>query len=190
MLLYYLISSTSPPCAFAPMISGSHPSGPNRHPPIGHCTGATYRGNDTLYLHRVLGLNLLIPALPVHFLHALSPQHCDTPILRQQLYPNGPLGQAHYTLWALYPLLLMLLIGTSQYRRAAGVFPLRLFHPQLAGDENHCFDAFQILEVDLWKRGPNLADIGTFAVPLSTYVLIETHIKEVCSTISYKDAVL
>ena len=50
-------------------------------------------------------------------------------------------------------------------------------------------DAFQILEVDLWKRGPNLAEIGTFAVPLLTYVLFKTHIKWVPRTISDKDAV-
>ena len=49
---------------------------------------------------------------------------------------------------------------------------------------------FQISEVDFWIQTPISADIGTFAVPLSTYVLIETHIKEVWSTIYYKDAVL
>ena len=47
-----------------------------------------------------------------------------------------------------------------------------------------------MLEVNPCTRTPVLADISTFAVPLSTYVLIETHIKEVWSTIYYKDAVL
>ena len=38
---------------------------------------------------------------------------------------------------------------------------------------------FQISEVDRWTRTPISADIGTFAFTLSTYVLIETHIKGV-----------
>ena len=44
----------------------------------------------------------------------------------------------------------------------------------------------QILVVDPWTRTPISADIGTFAVPLSTYILIKTHIKGVPSTISEK----
>ena len=40
-------------------------------------------------------------------------------------------------------------------------------------------DEFQILEVNRWTRILILADIGTFSVPLSAYVLIETHIKGV-----------
>ena len=38
---------------------------------------------------------------------------------------------------------------------------------------------FQILEVDPWTRIPILVDIGTFAVPLRTYLLIKTDIKGV-----------
>ena len=48
----------------------------------------------------------------------------------------------------------------------------------------------QILEVYCWKRTPSSANIRTFAVPLSTYVLIETHIKGVPITRSEKDVVL
>ena len=38
---------------------------------------------------------------------------------------------------------------------------------------------FQISEVDPWTRTPILVDTGTFAIHLSMYVLIETHIKGV-----------
>ena len=38
---------------------------------------------------------------------------------------------------------------------------------------------FHISEVDTWTRTPILANIGTFAVPLSIYVLIKAHIKGV-----------
>ena len=37
--------------------------------------------------------------------------------------------------------------------------------------------------------GPNFADIGTFVVPLSTYVIMKTGIKWVPFISSYKDAV-
>ena len=37
--------------------------------------------------------------------------------------------------------------------------------------------------------GPNFSNIGTFAVPLSTYVLMDTQIKWVPRTISDKDDV-
>ena len=47
-------------------------------------------------------------------------------------------------------------------------------------------DAFQILEVSLWTWGPNLANIGNFAVPLSTDVLFKTNIKLVPYTSSEK----
>ena len=47
-----------------------------------------------------------------------------------------------------------------------------------------------MLEVDSWTRTLIPADIGTFVVPLSTYVLIETHIKVLPHTISDKDAVI
>ena len=33
-----------------------------------------------------------------------------------------------------------------------------------------------MLEVYLWTQGPNLSGIGTFLVPLLTYVLLKTHI--------------
>ena len=46
------------------------------------------------------------------------------------------------------------------------------------------------MEVDRWTQNPILANIGTFAVPLLTYMLIETHIKGVHITKSDKDAVL
>ena len=36
---------------------------------------------------------------------------------------------------------------------------------------------FQIVEVNPWKKAPILDDIGTFAVPLSTYVLIKHILK-------------
>ena len=38
---------------------------------------------------------------------------------------------------------------------------------------------FHILEVDTWTRTPISLDIGTFAIPLSMYVLIKNHIKRV-----------
>ena len=46
------------------------------------------------------------------------------------------------------------------------------------------------MEVDRWTRTPILAGIGTFAVPLSTYILIESHIKGVRFASLDKDAVL
>ena len=52
------------------------------------------------------------------------------------------------------------------------------------------YGELQISEVDHWARTPILADIGTFAVPLLMYVLIETHKKGVQSTRSDKDAML
>ena len=45
-----------------------------------------------------------------------------------------------------------------------------------------------MLEVDPWTWGPNLADIGTFAVPLSMYVLLKIHIKWVPRKSLYKEA--
>ena len=50
-------------------------------------------------------------------------------------------------------------------------------------------DAFQILEVNLWTRAPNLADIGTFVVPILMYVLLKTHIKWVPCTSLKKNTV-
>ena len=50
-------------------------------------------------------------------------------------------------------------------------------------------DSFHVSEVNIWAWGHNLADIGTFAVPLSTYSLSKTHIKWVPYTVSDKDAV-
>ena len=47
-------------------------------------------------------------------------------------------------------------------------------------------DQLQILEVDPWTRTPILVDIGTFAVQLSTWLLIETHVKGVPHTRSDK----
>ena len=38
---------------------------------------------------------------------------------------------------------------------------------------------FQTLEVDPWTQTPISLDIGTFAIPLSPYVLIKNHIKRV-----------
>ena len=49
---------------------------------------------------------------------------------------------------------------------------------------------FKISEVGCLTQTPISADVGTFVVPLSTYVCIETHIKGVCSTSSDKDAVI
>ena len=49
---------------------------------------------------------------------------------------------------------------------------------------------FHISEVDRWTRTPISADIGTFVVPLSTYLLIEACIKRLHRTILDKDAVL
>ena len=49
---------------------------------------------------------------------------------------------------------------------------------------------FEVLEVDCWTRTPILANIGTFAVPLSTLGMIETHIEGVYITSSDKGAVL
>ena len=45
---------------------------------------------------------------------------------------------------------------------------------------------FHILEVKRWTWTPMSADIGTFAVPLLAYVLIETRLKGVPRTISEK----
>ena len=36
---------------------------------------------------------------------------------------------------------------------------------------------FHILEVNPWTRTPIFLDVGTFYIPLSTYVLIKTHVK-------------
>ena len=47
---------------------------------------------------------------------------------------------------------------------------------------------FQILDVDPWTLTPILVNIGTFAVPLSTYVLIKHYIKGVPIPILDKDA--
>ena len=47
-----------------------------------------------------------------------------------------------------------------------------------------CYGKIQILEVGPWTRNPVLADISTFAVPLLTYILIETHVKGVPITSS------
>ena len=44
-------------------------------------------------------------------------------------------------------------------------------------------ELLQILEVDPWTRTPISANIGTFEVPLLTYVLIETHTQGVPHTI-------
>ena len=49
---------------------------------------------------------------------------------------------------------------------------------------------FHILEDDHWTWTPISAYIGNFAVPLSTYVLTETHIKGVCSTRSVKGLII
>ena len=49
---------------------------------------------------------------------------------------------------------------------------------------------FQILEVNPWTLNPILANIGTFAVLLSPYILIETFIKGVPRTIPEKYAIL
>ena len=45
-----------------------------------------------------------------------------------------------------------------------------------------------ISEIDPWTQTPILLDIGTFAIPLSTYTLIKPHIKWVPITISDTDA--
>ena len=50
-------------------------------------------------------------------------------------------------------------------------------------------DAFQILELDIWTQGPNLADIYSFEVHVSMLVLLKTHIKWVPHKIPGKDAV-
>ena len=47
-------------------------------------------------------------------------------------------------------------------------------------------DEIHISEVDLWTQSTNFSDIGTFAIPLLTYVLLKTHIKWVPPTISDK----
>ena len=46
---------------------------------------------------------------------------------------------------------------------------------------------FQILEADRWTRTPVFDDNDTFVVPLSTYVLIEDHIKGVTIANSEKN---
>ena len=43
-------------------------------------------------------------------------------------------------------------------------------------------DDLDILEVGPWTRSPISVDIGTFVVPLLTYVLIKPHIKGVTNT--------
>ena len=48
------------------------------------------------------------------------------------------------------------------------------------------YGEFKILEVDCWTLTPISANIGTFAVPLLTYILIETNIKGVPRTSSDK----
>ena len=47
-----------------------------------------------------------------------------------------------------------------------------------------------ILAVDPWTQTSILADIGTFALPFLTYILIESYIEEVTITHSDKDTVL
>ena len=47
---------------------------------------------------------------------------------------------------------------------------------------------FRILEVDRWTWTPILSNIGTFTVTLSTYILIESHIKGAPINSSDKDA--
>ena len=51
------------------------------------------------------------------------------------------------------------------------------------------YGKLHILEVNPLKRTPISADIGTFLVPLSTHVLIETHKKGVSRTNPDKDLV-
>ena len=66
-------------------------------------------------------------------------------------------------------------------------FPIWLF--LVCGDRPSPFTLIQISEADIWTWGTNLADIGNFAVPLLTYVILKTHIKWVPCTSSEKDTV-
>ena len=52
------------------------------------------------------------------------------------------------------------------------------YYVPFVSSNNHddASDAFHILEVNIWTQGPKLADIGTFVVPLLTYLLLKTHI--------------
>ena len=47
---------------------------------------------------------------------------------------------------------------------------------------------FHISEVNPWTQTPISVGIGTFAVPLSTYILIKTQLKGVPTPSSYKEA--
>ena len=49
---------------------------------------------------------------------------------------------------------------------------------------------FHLFEVNPWTQTPILANIGTFVVPLSTYLPLENQIKWVFRTSSEKDAVI
>ena len=78
-----------------------------------------------------------------------------------------------------------IVIEPSVHHSSKGIyFPILLLYqiwfPSASGE-------FQILKVDLWTRAPIFAYIGTFEVPLLTYVPMKTHKKWVPCTSSDKD---